>query len=917
MISGRTRRFLLKLSAFVRRGDAERQLAREIASHLQFLEDRFIAQGMSPDEAKLNARKTFGGVEQAKEYQRDARSFPWLEDLRRDVPYAARSFARNPGFTLAAVLTLALGIGAGAAVFSIINAVLLRPLSYADADRVVRIIEQLPPREGRATARAGHPLAIGELAAFRAESRTFSAAGMEFPRLMVMTGRGHTVRMAGSAVSAETFSSLGVAPILGRLFTGSEARPGAAAAILSHAAWRQHFDGRPDVLRESVVLDGRSFAIIGVMNASFQFPPGSKSQFWLPLQSDLPPAMRLPMTARLRDGVSIQAATEETTAIVSRLRPGSASSSPRLRVVPVKDLLVEPVSQGFLVVAAGVAFVLLIACVNVANLLLARTAMRQHELTLRLALGAGRGRLFRQFITEGVMLSLMGGAVGLALAAGEISLSQAMSAATPRNDMGPGINIPRLDEVFLDGAAIGVALLVALFAGLALGLVSALGQPRSSEMANLRSSSRFETSSSSLRHRHRAQSTLVIAEIAMAMLLFVGGALLLRSFVNMARVNPGFNPNGVLTFQVSLTPAHSIAQVTQFAEDLIARLQALPDVHAVGYAESLPMMPVGRGVRLGLTPDIPRPGSKSPPPSGLVSAQVPLDVRIVSRGFLDAMGTRLLSGRGLTESDGAGRPQVMLINETLARSGVLGSNPIGRHIYAGGNVTFDPGIRSGAAASLEPWEIVGIVEDVHQLNIATDPSPQLFVDQRQLPGPTGGTAFNVAVRHEGPIAPVSSSLRTIVADLDDEALLENVAPMSELVSSTLARPRLYTVFLSLFAGIAASLAAVGIYGVMSFAVTRRTREIGVRVALGARRSQVVRLVVGQSAALTLAGILLGTAGAVASARLLEGMLFGVSPLDPGTFIAVALAFAALAAIAAFVPARRASSVDPVIALRCE
>lgn len=908
------RRFLLRILAALHPSRADRELSREMRVHLAFLEEEYRARGMTAEQARQAAHRAFGGVDQAKERQRDQRSFSWIDDLRRDVPYAARSFARHPGFTSAVVVTLALGIGAGAAVFSLVNAVLFRPLPYPDADRVVRIIEQLPPRDGRAAPRVGHPLAIGELAAFRAESRTVAAAGLELPRLVVMTGRGYPVRMVGSAVSAETLSSLGVTPLLGRLFTATEKQP---VAILSHATWQQRFEGRRDALGESVVLDGRGYTVIGVMDSTFQFPPGSKSQFWLSLPGDLPQAMRLPVTARLRDGVSLQAATEEATAIVSRLRNARADAVPRLQVVPLKDLLVAPVSQGFLVVAGGVAFVLLIACVNVANLLLARTAMRQHELTLRLALGAGRGRLFRQFITEGVMLSMMGGAVGLVFAGGEIALLQAMSTAVPRNDMGPGSNIPRLNEVILDGTVVGVAVLVALVAGLVLGLVAASGQPRSSEMASLRSSGRVETSSSSLRHRHRAQSTLVIAEMAMAMLLFVGGGLLLRSFVNLSRVNLGFNPQDVLSFQVSLTPAHSIGQVTQFAEDLVARLQALPDVRAVGYAESLPMMPVGRGVRLGLTPDIPRPGSKSPPPPGLVPADVPLDVRIVSRGFLDAMGTRLIAGRGLTESDGAGRPQVMLINETLARSGVLGSNPIGLHIYAGGNVTFDPVIRSGTAASPQPWEIVGIVEDVHQLNLATDPSPQVFVDQRQLPGPTGVTAFNVAVRLEGPIAPVSSSLRTIVADLDDEALLENVAPMGDLVSSTLVRPRLYTVFLSLFAAIAVSLAAVGIYGVMAFAVTRRTREIGVRVALGARRSQVVSLIVGQSAALTLVGIVLGSAAAAASARLLEGMLFGVSPLDPGTFVAVAVAFSALAALAAFVPARRASSVDPVIALRCE
>jgi putative ABC transport system permease protein len=372
----------------------------------------------------------------------------------------------------------------------------------------------------------------------------------------------------------------------------------------------------------------------------------------------------------------------------------------------------------------------------------------------------------------------------------------------------------------------------------------------------------------------------------------------------------------VLTFQASLPPSRSIAQVTEFAEDLVTRLRALPVVRTAGYAESLPMIPVGRGVRIATSPDIPRPGSKAPY-AGLLPADVPLDVRIVSHDFLAAMGTQVIIGRAFNEGDGATHPQVVLINESLARSGVLGDHPVGQRVYLGGTVTFDPGIRDGTIASLQPWEIVGVVKDVHQFSVTREPGAQIFVDQRQLPGPTGGASVNVALRIDGEPKQVTSTLRALVTQVDAEALLENVVPMDQVVASTLARPRLYAISLALFAGIAVALAAIGIYGVMAFAVTQRTREIGVRMALGARRAQVMRMVIGQSAAITSAGVVVGAAVAGAASRLLDTLLFGVSPLDPMTFGGVCVAFSTVAALAAMIPARRAASVDPVLTLRCE
>ncbi len=895
----RIRQFLLRLVTAFRSGRAEDDLAREVRAHLALMEDGYRAQGLDAPSARLAARRAFGGVEQAKEHQRDARAFRWLADLAQDLRYGARSFARSPGFTAAAGTTLALGIGAAATIFAALYSVAIKPLSYSDPDRLVRVFEYQPPRDAAAAPRRTHPFAPVHLDAVR-QATTLSVAGLELPRLVLMTIGAAPARIAGSRVSAAIFPMLRVAPLLGRALQTEDERQGADNVVLiSHSLWQRHFAGREEAITETVTLDGRPHHIVGVMPKDFQFPPGSTGEFWTPLvTAGTPPSFRLPFYGRLREGASLAAAQEELASIYDSVRSTTPANRPRLEVALVKDVLVEPFSAAMTVLVIAVVLVLLIACVNVANLVLARSAVREHEISLRAALGASRTRLLRQQLTEGALLASIAGVAGLVIAVIGASWLRATGAAGPRRDLLPGINIPRLSEVSVDLTVIGFALGVSLLAGLAFGLIAGVRQP-------------VAIGSGLLRERRRwpwlgvrgMQHALVVAEVAMATMLFVGSALMIRSFVHLSSADTGFTADGVLTMQVTLPPSRSPVDLANFGESLIDRLASLPQVDGAAYAESLPMVPVGRPAQLSRTPVFPKPDPAAPA----------LDVRIVSHDYTTVMGIRVVSGRPLDARDGAARPRALLINETLARRLFDNAPPVGERLFVGGP-TFDPPGRSGP---LEPWTIVGVVVDVKQRNVIDPAAPQMFVDQRQVPGPTGVGAINLVIRTEGDTPTLLTNLRPVIQQLDAHAFIDNVAPMEALVSNTYARPRLYALTLGLYSLIAVGLVAIGIYGVVAFAVVQRTREIGIRMALGARRRQVVSLVMRDSIVVAGAGLVLGIAGAIWSSRMFEGLLYGVTPLDRITYVVVALAFIAIASTAAFVPARCASSVDPASTLRAE
>jgi putative ABC transport system permease protein len=911
------RRFVLLLFNALRPGRAEPDLAREIAAHLALLEDEHRRRGLTPDDARLAARRAFDGVELTKDRHRDARAFVWLDQLRQDVRYAMRSFARNPGFTGVAVLTLALGIGANTAIFSVVDAVLLRPLPYPHADQLVLPYEDVPAAESpehRAFRDEG--IDLREFLEVRARAHAFSHVAAYGIALVTVAGSADSVREEIVPVTANTFPMLGIRPLLGRWLDVSDEAPGTRVVVLSYGAWLRYFGGDADAVGRTLTFNGDRFAgsialgerytVVGIMPQGFHYP-NDQAWLWTTLVPRLPAdarPRRLLMIARLADGVTPDVASDEVATIASGIRlatgrPGYADGHrPRFDFVRWQERIGTPVRTALLVLAGAVGLVLLIACVNVANLQLTRTLARQREMAVRAALGAGRGRLIRQLLTESVLLSLTGGAAGLTLAWGCIDVFRALATSLPRQDLGTTLtSFPRLDAVGLHGPVLAFAVAISAATGVAFGLAPAFGL-RAESAGRLREATATRTgwSSTSLRGRLSLPGVLVVAEVAFATLLFVGAGLMIRSVVKLENVEPGYDPSRVMTFQVSLPGAQRPApQMKAFAEDLTSRLRSVAGVRNAAYSNQLPFVGM-RDTAGGLwrTPDPVRP----PTPGGP-------DARLVSRDYLTVMGVRIVAGRGFGDDDRDGRPRVLLINETLARRDFADVNPIGLPVFIGRDVT--------------AWTIAGIVADLRQFRLDRDPEPQFFVDLRQWPvSPlTLPVGAYYSVRTEGDPAAVVAGVRGLVRSIDANATLVNVASMDQIVANSITRPRLYAVLVGIFAGVAVLLAAAGIFGVIAYAVEQRTREIGVRMALGARPGQVLGLVLGQSATLTAIGLALGLGGAAMLTRYMETLLFGLTPLDPATFTGVALVFAGVAMLASYVPARRATKVDPLIALRCE
>jgi putative ABC transport system permease protein len=841
-----------------------------------------------------------------------------LKDLRRDVLNARRMFARNPIFTTVAIVTLALGIGANTAIFSVVHSVLLRPLPYKDADRLVGLYVHQPAEESPTGVprRLRVGLSVADLIELRQRTRAITHAGASTLSFMIVTGGDETIRLEGARFSPALLQMMGVRPLLGRVFDEADEALGAdPVLILSYSTWRRHFGADPDIIGRTVTLDDvfarqpppservpvpggrRPYSIVGVMPEAFD--PGGPNQFWIPfgLTATTPPP-RGNLVARLADDVAPAAAAAGVGAIVREMHargrpaPSAAQTPPRYEFVRQQDDLVAPVKPALLVLMGAVGFVLLIACVNVANLVFARTDARQREIAIRTALGASRGRIIRQLLTESVLLSLLGGIAGTALAVGGVRLMRSLATTLSRLDLGVQLPFPRLQEIGVDATVLGVALATSLATGILCGLAPAVRHSASARVDALRS----------LSPRSRMAGVLIVAEVAMAMVLLVGGGLLIHSFVKLSTIDLGYEPANVLTFQVGL-PAdrYSNVQLRTFAESLIERLRSIPGVREAAYGRQLPFVAITETFWFRRTPELADP---PPPPNPATST----DARVVSQDYLTVLGISVIAGRAFEDGDGPGAPRVMLINEAVVRRDFPGENPIGRLVYAGRDSI--------------PWQIVGIVRDVRQAGQDQAPRPQFFADYRQWPESDRvmftflGPYYALRVEGGDP-ASVVAHARPIARELDGQAGLFNVASMDQLVANRITRPRMYAVLTGIFAVVAVALAAIGIYGVLTHTVTQRTREIGIRMALGARRTEVMRLVVRQSLVWTVGGIALGLVGAAILARSLAGMLFGLTPLDPATFVAVSALFALIAAVASYLPARRATKVDPIVALRCE
>ena len=872
------RRLVSRLVNLFRGDRAAEEAAREIAAHLALLEDEYVRRGMNADDARLEARRTLGSAAHAQDLHRDARTFAWLDDARRDIAHGLRSLRRTPAFTAIAIITLALGIGANTAIFSVISAVLLRPLPYRNAERLVQLFTPLPNIPGGASfPRSARAFRQVNFDALRNGTRTLEFVAGYFPTSATLTGRGDAVRLSGVQATASLFPLLGVRPLLGRGFEVREESAGADdVVVISYDTWRRYFNNDPAVIGRVAAFDGRGRIVIGVMPEGFSFPDAF-AEYWIP---HVPPGpnvrsqFSLATIARLRHGVSREAAEDE----VNRLgHQGPDALSGRFDVLGVQDDLVEPIRPALLMLAGAVGLVLLIACVNVASLLLARTAARDHEIAVRRAVGASPGRLFRQLLTESTLLSVIGAVAGTGLAIGAITLLRTLATGLPRRDLGAGVSLPRLDEIGIDVPVLLFTIAAALVTGIVCGFLPAIRHARAREIDRLR-----ERIASP-----RARGALVVAEIAMAMVLLVGGGLLIRSFIKLATEDLGYDADRVLTFQAMPAQASGPA-ARAFAEQLVKRIEQLPGVSAAGYANNLPLVQQSFGRDISSQPYDRRP--PRPPFPGL---------HAISPGMIRALGLRIVEGRTFSSGE-AGRHEA-LVTRSFAHSGFFDGPAIGSRIYSG---------------KTSVWEVVGILDDFRQFSLDRRGGSELYIlDFIPAPPGLGGTYF--AVRADTDPVALVSSLRSIVRDLDPAATLDHVATMDQIVSNAMSRPRLYAVLLGIFAAVAMVLAAIGIYGVLSYVVALRSREIGIRMALGAQRNHVLAVVLRQTTMLTLSGVALGVAGAVALSRYLEGLLYGLTPLDPTTFLAVVMVFGVVATVASYVPARRATRVDPLTALRSE
>jgi predicted permease len=883
------RAFLIRLSGFFRRERVERDFSREIESHLQLHIDDNLRAGMNPVRARREALLKLGGVENMKENYRDRSRIPALETFLQDVRYGLRQIARNPGFTAVVVLTLALGIGANTAIFSVVNAVVLRRLPYPQADRLC-VASLVNVHNSASVVSYG----VADYLAARGRQRSFTnLAGVAWADSFTLTGAAEPLRVHGSRVTAQFFSVLGVRASLGRNFASGEDTPGHAREVmLSHAFWRQHFGADPQTVGRTIALDGESYTIVGVMPAEFHFSAfgaNDNGDLW-PLLQLVPRNARYPFSlrviGRLKPGVTEGQARLDLSMIardIQRQFPGPDLSGASTELLQTQ--ITGDVRPALLILLAAVGFVLLIATVNVANLEVARATARGRELAVRAAMGAGRFRMARQVLTESLLVAVFGGAAGLFLAYWGVRGIVAIAPA----------GIPRLTEIAIDGQVLGFTVAVSLLSGLLFGLAPAAQGFGHSLDQTLRGGSQNYAEQ---REGRALRNTLVVVEVSLSLVLLVGAGLLLRSFGRLTGTSPGFNPKPLVTALLSLPEAHypDEKSIVSFYSRLMERVRNLPGVASAGISMSLP-------------PDLvsmwnPFWASNEPPAPG---GSLPLAVETaVSPGYFRSLGVALLRGRLFEDSDLGRRDPILIVNDSMARRYFPDQDPIGRRM------------KTGDAGPNSPWEtIVGVVADVKYGGLDSASESTLYVPYFQAGWPALSREMFLVVRADGDPTAIASGLRTAARGLDRDMPLADLRTMDELLADSVAQPRFRTLLLGIFAGLALILSAIGVFGVMSWLVSRRTREIGVRMALGASRGEVLRTILGEGLRVALIGVAVGLMAAFASSRLIGGLLFGVQPADPATFAIVPLVVVAVILAACYVPARRTTKVDPMVALQYE
>jgi len=857
----------------------------ELGFHLDMRAAEYEARGLPPAEARRRAQARFGDVaaigaalrahdHRTTHRQRRRES---MGDLRQDLRLALRGLRRAPGFAAVAVLTLALGIGANSAIFSVVNAVLLRPLPYQEPDRLVRVSDW------------GYT--GGEFVRLRELSRSFQQVAAFVSASHGLSGDGEPERLDGAVASANLFATLGASTLLGRAFAPGEDEPGRdAVVVLSHGLWQRRYGSDPGIVGRSVTVDGALRTVVGVMPRDFHFPSHA-TQLWIPLTLDRANLGALwgsggyTFIARLRPGVTVDQARADVRRVAREIRrenpiwdPGPEYGS-TADVMPLQRSIVGAVRPTLLLLLGVVGCVLLIACVNVANLLLVRTTARQQELAIRTALGGGRGRLLRQLLTESVVLAIIGGIAGLLLAWPAV---RALVALLPAD-------MPRVAEIGLDWRVLAFTALLTLLTGVAFGLLPALRATGGALHASLKAGGRGGSRGAG---HHRLSSALVAGEIALAVVLVSAAGLLVRSFQELRRVDPGFRTERVIAARIS-PPKQRYADAARqraFYTGLLQRVAALPGVESAAAVNQLPL----RGGVYGLAIRVE--GKFEDMRRTLPMAD---HYQIVTPGYLQTMGIPLLRGRWFTDADREGAPDVVVVSESMARHFWPGEDPIGRRI--------------GYPWPSEWLTVVGVAGDVKQDSLSGAAGMTVYRPLFQAPA----SAMTLVARTTADPVALAAGLRAAVAEADPDVPVSDVSTMAQVVAASVAKPRFTMFLLAAFAAVALALGAVGIYGVMSYAVSLRTREIGVRMALGATPRDALGMVVRQGALLTAAGVGVGVVGALAATRVLAGLLYGVTPTDPLTFVAVPVVLAAIALAATYLPARRATQVDPTVALRAE
>jgi putative ABC transport system permease protein len=869
------------------RRQLEADLREEIRGHLEERVESLVADGLSPADAWARARREFGNVTLIEERGRDVWRWSLVEDTWADLRYAVRQLRRTPSFTVAAVLTLALGLGVNTAVFSVVNAILFKPLPFPDPERLVSI-ELIDRRHTGRPSNVSYPIFFD----FRRENRVFEHIVSYRDDAMTLTGRGQPTQVTGQIVSWDLFQLLGVQPVLGRAFVAAEEQKGQRSVIVSHDLWTSRFEADPAIVGQKAVLDGEPFTIVGVAPAGFEFPIRRRHvEVWTTLARDAASdtvtpvteqrgARMLDVTARLRPGVSLDAAhaaLDQIAGALARAYPDQNGNVGRTYLRPELERLVGPARAPMLILFGAVGLVLLITCANLANMLLARTTDRERELAIRMASGGSRARVVRQLVGENMLLALIGAVAAVFFAAGIVQLIVPIAKES----------IPRALGIRIDVPVLVFSLIGAILTSLLFSMPAALRVARGNVGERLHDNARTTTD-----RNERLRAVLVVAQVAIGLMLSIAASMLVADFARMMNKDLGLRPENVLTFDVGLNASYSADRRVDLIARLLERLRTVPGATATAAAMPLPLT----GSEMTISFDIEeRPSLPSRRPSS--------NVAIVTPGYFKTIGTRVIAGRDFTEHDDDNGPGVAIVNQAFAARFFPGERAIGKRFESGATSRRGPVMR----------EIVGIVDNARQSVFGGVPEPVYYLPFRQMPwGPP-----SLLVRTAVPPLTLESSVRSAVLSLDKDVPINHINTLDGLLFENTAGPRFRVILMTTFAVLALLLTATGLYGVLAYAVLRRTREIGVRVALGASSRAVVNMVVSRALRLVSAGAILGGAGALAASRILRSMLDDAQHADVRMFLLAAFIVAGTAAVAALMPARRAAAIDPIQALRTE